>query len=247
MEQPADQRLDPRQRPPLVRPPVSQRASLQLPPQPGDLGFAESRSSRRSLRQDSSFSALAPGPAPPLDRPHTDPQGIGNLRVPLPAIKTLHSLEPQPLPRGPLGVGQPAALRVPHTPGLLVPAPNCQANGPDITHSSSVVVQVTVEVLKGLIRIVGASRSRAGPQIDYARREKTAAAFGCSCAALRIVQAVGPATRPGGERETLLGVDQSLGTEERIPIVTESSATVRGVTSVSCGTCRGGRIGGVDT
>uniref|UniRef100_UPI001F443168 DUF2079 domain-containing protein n=1 Tax=Streptomyces sp. NRRL F-2664 TaxID=1463842 RepID=UPI001F443168 len=34
--------------------------------------------------------------------------------------------------------GQSAALRVPHTPELSVPTPNCQANGTDITQSSSV-------------------------------------------------------------------------------------------------------------
>ncbi|MFC5639626.1 hypothetical protein ACFPZJ_39140, partial [Streptomyces bullii] len=42
------------------------------------------------------------------------------------------------LPRGPLGVGQPAALRIPHAPGLPVSTPGCQANGTDITQSSSV-------------------------------------------------------------------------------------------------------------
>ncbi|MET7755917.1 hypothetical protein ABZT27_14565 [Streptomyces sp. NPDC005389] len=64
--------------------------------QPGDLGFTKSRSSRRPLRQDSRLAALAPGPAPPLDRPRADQQGNGNgnFRALLPALETLHGLEP---------------------------------------------------------------------------------------------------------------------------------------------------------
>ncbi|MEU8516183.1 hypothetical protein AB0C76_32085, partial [Kitasatospora sp. NPDC048722] len=50
-------------------------------------------------------------------------------------------LQPDPLARGPLGVGQAAALRVSHKSGLPKPSGACQANGPDITRSSSVEVQ----------------------------------------------------------------------------------------------------------
>ncbi len=84
VEEPADQRLDSCQRPPLVRPALSERTALQLPLQPGDLGLAEFRPSRRALRQQPRLPVLAPGPAPSLRRPDTHPQRGSDRRVLLP-------------------------------------------------------------------------------------------------------------------------------------------------------------------
>jgi len=139
MEQPADQGLDPRQRPPLVRPPVNEWPAPQLPLQPSDLGLTEPGAARRPLRQDPGFAPFTPGPAPPLHRPLTHPQLGCDLPVLRPGLEAFHGPQPYPLPRGPPDVGQPTALRIPHASRLPEPRNRHQANGTDITQSSSVV------------------------------------------------------------------------------------------------------------
>lgn len=138
MEQATDQRLDPSQGPPLVRPAMDERPSLQLSLQPGDLRIAEPRSARGSFRQDPGPATLAPLATPPFHGPLADPQRGSDLPVLLPALEAFHGLQPDPLSGGPPGLGQPAALRVSHSPGLPERAHHRQANGSDITHSSSV-------------------------------------------------------------------------------------------------------------
>ncbi|GAP47669.1 spermidine/putrescine transport system ATP-binding protein [Streptomyces azureus] len=75
--------------------------------------------------------------APPLDRPLADPQRGSYLPVLVPTLEAFHGPKPDPLPRGPPSVGQPAALRVSHGPELPELSGRRQANGADI--SSSVV------------------------------------------------------------------------------------------------------------
>jgi hypothetical protein len=94
VEQPTDHGLDPRECPPLIRPAVGERPALQLALQPGDLGFAESRSSRRPFRQQPNLAALAPGPAPPLHGTLADPQRSSDLRVLLTVLETIDGLKP---------------------------------------------------------------------------------------------------------------------------------------------------------
>ncbi|MFI9276093.1 hypothetical protein ACIGXM_36245 [Kitasatospora sp. NPDC052896] len=71
----------------------------------------------------------------------TDPRPQLSNRV-LAAPKADHGRQPDPLTRGPFGVGQPAALCVPHDPELPEPMPSRQPNGPDITQSSSVAPHI---------------------------------------------------------------------------------------------------------
>ena len=93
---------------------MNERTTLQLTLQARDLGLAESGPSRRAFREQPGLASLTPGPAPPLHGPLTDPQCSRDLLVLLSGSKAFHGLEPQPLPRGPLSIGQPATLRVPH-------------------------------------------------------------------------------------------------------------------------------------
>jgi hypothetical protein len=71
---------------------MSQRTTIQPAFQLGDLGFAEPRPSRRAIRHNSCLAALAPGPAPPFDRPQADPQGSSDVGVLLPSLETLPGL-----------------------------------------------------------------------------------------------------------------------------------------------------------
>lgn len=137
VEQAADQRLHPCQRPPLVGPTRDQRTAFQLPLKSGDLLLAEPRSPRRTLRQGSGLAALTPLAAPPLHRSIADPQRGSDLPALLLALEAFHGLQPDPLPRGPPCIGQPTALRVSHAQRLPKPWCHCQAIGSDITQSSS--------------------------------------------------------------------------------------------------------------
>lgn len=117
VEQPPDQRLDPRERPALVLPPMSQRAALQLPLQTGYLLVAEPGPPRRSLRQHSYGSALAPGTAPSLHRPLAHPQLGGDPAGRLARLEPGRGLKPDPFPSSPTRVSQPTTLRIPHAQG----------------------------------------------------------------------------------------------------------------------------------
>ncbi len=102
----------PCRRPSLVCPAVGEWSTLQPTLQPVHLLRTESRAARRAPRQDPDISSFAPGTAPPLHRPLAHPQRGRDLPVLLPAPDAFHGLQPDPLPRSPPGVGQPAALRV---------------------------------------------------------------------------------------------------------------------------------------
>lgn len=134
---------------------MGERTTLQFPFQPGDLRRSESRAAWRSLRQDPGLAAFAPGPAPPLHRPLTHPQRCRDVPVLLPAREAFHGLQPDPLPRVPPSVGQPAALRVSHTPQLPEATDHRQKNSADITRSSS----VAEEFVKSNIRLGGKVRA----------------------------------------------------------------------------------------
>lgn len=137
-EEPTNQLLDPRQGPPLVSPAVCERSTLQLPLQPGDLGIAQSRTAGRPLRGDTSRPALTPLPPPPFHRSFRHPKSISDGPVPVPGFEPSHRIQPYPLPGCPLGVGQAAALRVPHSDSSTAQRAQRSAERPDITQSSSV-------------------------------------------------------------------------------------------------------------
>jgi hypothetical protein len=93
---------------------------------------------RKALRHEPGLATLAPGPAPPLHRPLAHPQSGGDLAVRLPAREADDGLQPDPLPRCPLSLGQPTTLRVSHSPGATGASRPLSGERPDITQSSSV-------------------------------------------------------------------------------------------------------------
>ena len=58
VEEPADQVLDPRERPPLISPAMRERPAFQLPLQAGELARVEPLTTRRTLGQDPRFTVL---------------------------------------------------------------------------------------------------------------------------------------------------------------------------------------------
>src|SRR5512142_592963 len=115
VEQLADQRLDPAQRPALVPgEPVRQRAFPQLLLQPGPLLRAQLLPRHRPPGPQRRGPAVPPGPPPPPHRPFGDPQVACDLVNPVPAGKQLSCLQPQPLTPLLLGGRIPAPLRIPH-------------------------------------------------------------------------------------------------------------------------------------
>jgi hypothetical protein len=86
VEQLADQRLDPAQRPALVPgEPVRQRALPQLELQPRPLLRAQPLPRHRAPRSERVRAAVPPGPAPPPHRPFGNPQVPGDLGDPVAA------------------------------------------------------------------------------------------------------------------------------------------------------------------
>lgn len=146
-EEPTDQLLDSRQGPPLISPAVCQRSTLQLPFQPGDLGTAEPRPTRRPLRGDTSRPTLTPLP-PPFHRSSRHPQSGSDGPVRVFGFEPSHRIQPHSLPGFPLGVGQAAALRVPHGHSSTAQRAQRSAERPDITQSSSVALFSPAPYLK---------------------------------------------------------------------------------------------------
>ena len=123
MEQPADQRLDPAQRPPLVMSePVCQRALPQLELQPGPLLRAQLLPRHRPFGPQRLITAVLPGPVPPPHRPYGDPQVICDLVDHIAGGEPPGGLQPQPLTPLLLGGRIPAPLRIPHT-SVIRPQP----------------------------------------------------------------------------------------------------------------------------
>ena len=115
VEQLADQRLDPAQRPALVPgEPVRQRALPQLELQPGPLLRAQLLPRHRPPGPQRLRAAVPPGPVPPPHRPWRDPQVMRDLINPVAAGEPPGGLQPQPLTPLLLGGGIPATLRIPH-------------------------------------------------------------------------------------------------------------------------------------
>ncbi|MDQ0933615.1 hypothetical protein QFZ49_003555 [Streptomyces turgidiscabies] len=138
VEQPTDHCLDPGEGPPLIGPAMCQRAVLQLPFEPDDLGLAESRSTWRALRQHPS------SPCSRQARRHrsTDRSltrsaaAISLFFCPPSKRSTACSRNRSRVPLSASVSPPPCAYFTP--PELLAPACGCQANDPDITQSSSV-------------------------------------------------------------------------------------------------------------
>jgi hypothetical protein len=117
VEQLADQRLDPAQRPPLIGgEPMRQRPLPQLGLQPGPLPRAEPLPRHRPPRPQRLNTAIPPGPVPPPHRPLGDPQVAGDLPDRVAAREPPGGLQPQPLTPLLLGGRIPTPLRIPHTP-----------------------------------------------------------------------------------------------------------------------------------
>ena len=115
VEQLADQRLDPAQRPALVPgEPVRQRALPQLGLQPGPLLRAQPLPRHRAPGSERLSAAVPPGPVPPPHRPFGDPQVSCDLADPIAAGEPPGGLQPQPLTPLLLGGRVPASLRIPH-------------------------------------------------------------------------------------------------------------------------------------
>ena len=115
VEQLADQRLDPAQRPALVPgEPVRQRALPQLELQPRPLPGAQPLPRHRAPRSERLGAAVPPGPVPPPHRPFGDPQVPRDLADPVAAGEPPGGFQPQALTPLLLGGGIPASLRIPH-------------------------------------------------------------------------------------------------------------------------------------
>jgi hypothetical protein len=117
VEQLADQRLDPAQRPALVPgEPVRQRAFPQFLLQPGPLLGTEPLPRHRPPGPQRLSPAVLPGPTPPPHRPFGDPQVVRDPLDPLAAREPPGGLQPQLLTPLLLGGRIPATLRIPHIP-----------------------------------------------------------------------------------------------------------------------------------
>lgn len=93
---------------------------------------------RRTLRPQPLLTTDRPRLTPPLHRPHTDSQPLGDHRVVHVPGEVLRSLQPQPLPELSTPSGQPTALRVLHPTGVPRSARIGVKPG-DITNSAAVV------------------------------------------------------------------------------------------------------------
>lgn len=109
-----DQHAHPRERPPLVRPPLSDRTFQQKRLKHGEGVVIHLRPLRRARRTQCLPSALAPGPAPPFHRPHTDPQPCGYRQILLTPRKAINSEHAHPLARGLAMRSETTTLRIPH-------------------------------------------------------------------------------------------------------------------------------------
>jgi len=115
VEQPADRRLDPAQRPPLVMSePVRQRPFSQLGLQPCPLLRAQPLSRHRPFGPRRLVTAVALGPVPPPHRTRRDPQVICDLVDLTVGGEPPGGLQPQPLMPLLLAGRVPAPLRIPH-------------------------------------------------------------------------------------------------------------------------------------
>ncbi len=115
VEQLADQRLDPAQRPALVTgEPVHQRAFPQLSLQPGLLLRAQPLPRHRTPGPKRRGPAVLPGPPPPPHRPRRNPQVVRDLVNPVSPDEPPSGLQPQPLTPLLLRGCVPASLRIPH-------------------------------------------------------------------------------------------------------------------------------------
>ena len=123
VEQAADQRLDPAQRPPLIGgEPVRQRPFPQFQLEPGPLLRAQPLPRHRAPGPQRLSPASLPGPVPPPHRPFSDPQVARDLIDLIAAGEPPGGLHPQLLTPLLLGGRVPAPLRVPHTP-VIRPKP----------------------------------------------------------------------------------------------------------------------------
>lgn len=86
------------------------------------------------------MAVLTPLASPAFHRPLRDPQRGSDLPVLLPALEASHGLEPNSLPRSPLGVGQATTLRISHRTRTTEATCALSEVQPDITRSSSVVL-----------------------------------------------------------------------------------------------------------
>jgi hypothetical protein len=117
VEQHADQRLDPAQRPaPVPGEPVRQRAFPQVGLQPGPLLRARLLPRHGPLGSQRLVPAGLPGFTPSPHRPFGDPQVMRDLADPLAASEPPGRFQPQSLPPLLLGRHVPAPLRIPHAP-----------------------------------------------------------------------------------------------------------------------------------
>src|SRR5208283_4601133 len=116
MEQPADQRGDPGQRPPLIlTPPPRGRAAVQRGPQPGQLRAAQpAHRPARPFRGQGDLTASTPAPPPHIRRIRRDPQPPRHLRRLGPLREPLCGLQPYFLTPCPPSGGQATTIRIPH-------------------------------------------------------------------------------------------------------------------------------------
>ena len=115
VEQLADQRLDPAQRPPLVTgEPVRQRPFPQLQLQPCPLLRAQLLPRHRPPGPQRFGSAVPPGPVPPPHRPGLTRRSCAISLIPSPRANRPAASQPQPLTPLLLGGRVPAPLRIPH-------------------------------------------------------------------------------------------------------------------------------------
>lgn len=117
VEQLADHRLDPAQRPPLIAgEPVRQRAVAQFGLQPRPLLRADPLPRHRPPGPQRRSPAVPPGLPPPPHRPVRDPQVRRDHRGAVPAREPLGRSQSQLLTPLLFGGRVPASLRIPHAP-----------------------------------------------------------------------------------------------------------------------------------
>jgi hypothetical protein len=127
-----DQVADAGQGPPLVFPPGRQRPGVQHRIQRSQLVLIQPALRRLPARGQPGQASCLPGLPPPPHRPLTDPQLRGDHRGRRLLLESPRRLQPDLLPASSAPGGQPAALRIPHTPCIPPEAP--RVSPADITN-----------------------------------------------------------------------------------------------------------------
>lgn len=171
-----NQHPHPRQRPALSRPALSHRSCQQQRLQQREVTVVHLRTLRRTGCLQCLESALTPGTAPPLHRPHTDPKILRDHRVLLTPCKALGSQHAHPFTPGLTLRSETTTLRIPHVHELLQGSTDVTPDNPTerSVGASAATQHATCDMRHGPTRVgwtlfsggatgaVGARRGRCG-------------------------------------------------------------------------------------